>query len=166
MLSGLLLVAMLAATPQPASLASVIIGPQPLTVTAGTVTVTPATISFTAPNPTANPTVAGSASAVLHFTLAAGASTWNVKVSAPASFTNCSTVPVTAITASATCTTVTGTSSCTSGALSTGGTQIASGNKTGGAAAFTITIAFTLADSWAYIASSACSLALTYSVTG
>jgi hypothetical protein len=164
MLSAVLLAAMLAATPQVSSRTNaVVFGPQPMTVSAQSVT--PATITFTAPDPDTNATVAGSASASLKFTLAMGKTAWSVAVSSPG-FTNCATVPVSAVTATATCTTTSGTSSCSNGALSAAGTTIASGTKANPASAFTITIAFTLADSWTYIASSSCSLALTYSITG
>ncbi len=166
MLPQVFLAAILAATPQGAAHPEAIIGGAPRALAVSGPTVTPASISFTATNPDNAATVTGSASAVLRFSIAA-TSNWSVAVSAPASFTNCSTVPVTAVTATATCTTTVGTSNCTSGALSTGGTTIATGRHTGsGADAYTITIAFTLADSWAYIASAACSLAVTYSITG
>jgi hypothetical protein len=51
-------------------------------------------------------------------------------------------------------------------ALSTAGVQMASGTQTFiSSANYSVTLSFTLQDSWKYIASSSCSLSLTYTIT-
>jgi hypothetical protein len=129
---------------------------------------TPATVTFTATNPDSAPTDSGSATVTLTWKTAGGATTrtWNVKASAPAAFTSCATVPSSAVTA--TCTSVTGGTGSTcsaAGALSTAGVQIASGDEATGNASYTVKLTYTLADSWEYIASSSCSLTVTYLLT-
>jgi hypothetical protein len=49
--------------------------------------------------------------------------------------------------------------------LSTSAQQVASGNEASGSnKAYSVTLNFTLADSWSYIANSSCTLSLTYTV--
>jgi hypothetical protein len=129
--------------------------------------VTPATISFNATNPTTSPSVSGSANAVVSWSsLVSIAAGWNVAVSAPSSFTNCPTVPASAVTVS--CVSITGGTLGTCGgstALSTTPTQIASGVEILNLLSpYVVTLSFTLADSWKYIPSS-CSLSVTYTIT-
>ncbi|HUI57182.1 MAG TPA: hypothetical protein VLY04_19535 [Bryobacteraceae bacterium] len=144
---------------------------QPMAATMGSVTATPGTISFTATDPDLG-SVSGSSGATVNWTTTGGStsSTWNLKVhSSAAHFANCATVPASAVTVS--CNTVTGGSAGTCSApfaLSTTGTQVASGKESSGTgAAYSVTLTFTLADSWKYIAkqSPSCTLTLTYTVT-
>ncbi len=135
------------------------------------VSAAPGTISFTATDPDLG-SVAGSSASTVSWTTTGGStgSTWNLKVhAATASFTNCATVPTSAITV--TCSSVTGG---TAGAckpaitLSTASQQVATGKESASASApYSVSMNFTLADSWAYIAktSPACTQTLTYTVT-
>lgn len=143
----------------------------PLVTTLGAVTAAPATISFTATDPDLG-SVAGSATSAVSWLTNGGSflSTWTLTVqAASASFTNCATVPTSAITVS--CSLVTGgfLGACRAAfPLSTVAQQVASGRESPFAnAPFTVNINFTLADSWRYIAkqSPACTQTLTYLVT-
>jgi hypothetical protein len=143
----------------------------PLATSVATITATPSTISFTATNPDLG-SVAGSSASTVSWKTTGGSSssTWNLKVQAAAtSFTNCATVPMSAVTVS--CSSVTGGSSgacATSFALSTTAVQVASGKEsTASNATYSVNLNFTLADSWQYIAkqSPSCTLTLTYTVT-
>lgn len=141
----------------------------PLTATVGTLTASPATISFTATDPDLG-SVAGSAASTASWTTSSGSTTsaWNLQIqAAAASFTGCATVPMSAVTV--TCGSVTGG---TSGAckpaitLSTTAQQVATGNESASTnAPYSVTLSFSLADSWKYIAKSSCTLTLTYTVT-
>jgi hypothetical protein len=141
----------------------------PLLATVGTVSASPATISFTATDPDLG-SVSGSAASTVSWTTASGSttSTWTLQVqAAAASFTSCGTVPTSAVTA--TCGSVTGGSS---GAckpaitVSTTAQQVATGKEsTSLNAPYSVTLNFKLADSWKYIAKSSCTLILTYTVT-
>ena len=131
-------------------------------------TITPASITFSATDPTNRPVVSGSSAAVVSWTTTGSFfGTWNLAVSAPASFTSCPTIPISAVTVS--CGSVTGGTGGACGgssALSTAGVQMASGTQ--GlllAANYSVNLNFTLQDSWKYIASSSCSLTLTYTIT-
>lgn len=128
--------------------------------------VTPSTIGFTASNPDTNPTVGGSANSIVQFTAGTGSGSWSLQVSAPPAFASCSTVPAGAVRATATCTSKPAGATCaaTSTAISATATTIASGNENSGGGAYTITISFTFSDSWQYIASSLCSLNVTYTI--
>ena len=174
MLTGPIIAAILmASSPQIAarggSAARPVTPVKPLATTINTaIAATPATVTFTATNPDSAPSDSGSATVTLTWKTAGGATarTWNVKASAPAAFTSCATVPSSAVTA--TCTSVTGGTGSTcsaAGALSTAGIQIASGDEATGTAAYTVKLTYTLADSWEYIASSSCSLTVTYLLT-
>ena len=143
----------------------------PMATSLSAVSASPGTISFTATDPDLG-SVAGSSAATVSWTTSGGsaASTWNLKVHGnPASFTNCATVPRSAITV--TCGGVTGGSAGTCGGaitLTGTGQQIASGKESTSAnAPYSVTLHFTLADSWSYIAkqSPSCTLTLTYTVT-
>jgi hypothetical protein len=76
-------------------------------------------------------------------------------------------VPVSAV--KVTCANVTGGSfgTCAAGVtLSTTGQNVAGGlESTANNAPYSVTLNFTLADSWSYIANSSCSISLTYTVT-
>ena len=130
--------------------------------------VTPGSINFSATDPDTSPAVSGSSAAVVSWqTTGTLASSWNLKVSAPASFSSCPTVPISAVTVS--CGSVAGGSAGTCGgstALSTSPIQIASGTE--GFllnTSYSVSLNFTLQDSWKYIASSSCSLSVTYTIT-
>lgn len=132
------------------------------------ISASPSTISFTATDPDLG-SVAGSSAATISWMTSGGNknSTWTLAVRASAaSFTNCATVPTSPV--KATCTGVSGGSSGSCGgpvSLSTGAQQIATGKESNGAnKAYSVTLNFTLTDSWSYIASSACTLSLTYTV--
>ena len=135
-----------------------------------TPTATPATISFNAINPATEPTVAGSSTATISWTVSSTSiSSWTLKIKANAAwFTNCSTVPLSAVTVSCASASIggAGTATCSNPlALSTTAQQVAGGSLGSyGSHTYTVTINFTLADSWKYIAetSPACSLSLTY----
>jgi len=135
-----------------------------------TLTVTPATIAFSATNPGTLPVVAGSSTAAASWSAGGGGSTWSLRVRAAAStFTNCSTVPVSAVTVTCSAASVTAghgaTANC-AGAfpLSTTAQTVASGMDSTSTLNYSATISFTLADNWKYIAemSPACTLSLSY----
>jgi len=141
----------------------------PMATTLSAISASPATISFTATDPDLGP-FAGNSSATVSWSTSGGSagSTWTLKVQASAAtFASCGTVPTSAV--KATCTGVAGGSAGTCGAavnLSTSAQQVASGNEASGAGkAYSVTLNFSLADSWSYIANSSCSLTLTYTVT-
>ncbi|MGA2113332.1 MAG: hypothetical protein ABSH56_01115 [Bryobacteraceae bacterium] len=135
-----------------------------------TLNVTPAAIAFAATNPGTIPVVAGSAVANASWTaLSLLGGNWSLSVQAAApTFANCSTVPVSAVTVSCASVSVVGlggSGTCTgSFPLSTTPQIVASGSTGIVSLNYSITIAFTLADSWQYIAemSPACTLSLTY----
>ena len=137
--------------------------------TMSAVSANPGTISFTATDPDLG-AVSGSSAATISWMTSGGSggNTWSLSVQASGtSFTGCATVPTSAVTA--TCTGVSGGSGGTCGGsvpLSTAAQQVASGNEaSGNNKAYSVTLSFTLADSWSYIANSSCSLSLTYTVT-
>ena len=137
--------------------------------TLSAISASPSTISFTATDPDAGP-YAGSSAATVSWTTSSGSTgnTWSLSVQASAAtFASCGTVPTSAV--KATCTGVAGGSAGTCGAavnLSTSAQQVANGNEASGAGkAYSVTLNFSLADSWSYIANSSCSLTLTYTVT-
>lgn len=131
-------------------------------------TVTPSTINFSATDPDLG-LVAGSAASTVSFTLWFGsASNWTLTISSSTStFSGCTTIPASAITATCTAGTASqGSAVCSAaGPLSTTGIQVASGAQ-GTIANFTVTVNFTLSDSWKYIAqtSPTCPLSLTYTL--
>ena len=134
-----------------------------------TLNVTPATISFAATDPGSVPVVAGSATASVSWTAIGSGNNWSLTAQASSStFTNCPTVPVSAVQVK--CSTVSvvglgGSGSCAgSFPLSTSPQVVASGSEGLVSLSYTSTITFTLADSWKYIAqtSPACTISLTY----
>lgn len=140
---------------------------QPLAVTLSGASATPAAITFSATDPTGTPVVNGSSAASVNWTTNGSVfGAWTLKVSAPAAFASCATVPASAVTVS--CGSVTGGFGGACGAatsLSTTPTQIASGNEGFNTVSYSVNLSFTLADSWKYIASSSCSLSVTYTIT-
>jgi hypothetical protein len=137
-----------------------------------TLNVSPATITFTTTNnPSATPVVAASQPATLTWTATSflDNNNWTLTVqSGAASFANCPGVPVSAVTV--TCTAASlggfgGTASCNGPfTLSTAPQQIAGGGIGIFTYNYSVTVNFTLADSWKYIAEQtpACSLTLNY----
>ena len=88
---------------------------------------------------------------------------WTLNVQAAANtFTGCSTAPVAAVQAA--CAGASAGASCAGSAvpLSTSPQAIASGKQANGT--YSITINFTLAESWRYVANSACTIIITYSI--
>jgi hypothetical protein len=139
----------------------------------GSVTVTPATITFTSPDPDTTP-VNGSSTATISWKMNGGTNSWTLGVNAAAaSFTSCPLVSLSAVKFTCSSATPGGggspTASCASGTftLSTSQQTIASGTHQGnGAAPFTVVVAYTFTDAWKYPANSSCSLNLTYTATG
>ena len=138
-----------------------------------TLNVSPATITFTTTsNPGTNPVVAGSSAATATWTTLShrANNNWTLTVNAAAvSFTNCPWVPVSAVTVTCSSAGVSesGATAVCSGAfpLSTTAQQVAGGSMDNRFSYnYTVTINFTLADSWKYIAEQnpACSLSLNY----
>jgi len=137
-----------------------------------TLNVSPATITFTTTNnPSATPLVAASQPATLTWTANSflDNNNWTLTVQAgAASFASCPGVPVSAVTVTCTAASLTGLggSAKCSGAfpLSTTPQQIAGGAIGIFTYNYSVTVNFTLADSWKYIAEQnpACSLSLNY----
>lgn len=133
--------------------------------------VTPATLTFNATDPDLGPfTTSGTATWALALSLLSNNWTLTVRANS-SSFTNCSQVPVSAVTI--TCVSVTnggvGAPGTCNGAftLSTSNQQIASGPELLTAlASYTVNISYKLADSWQFIAavSPACTLSLSYTL--
>lgn len=167
-LTGMLLVPASSQAPGKVSPAA-ISKPVPQATTIAGPTVTPAVITFLATDPDGSPVVSGSSGAVISWSTAGSVlGAWTLKVNAPATFGSCPTVPVSAVTVS--CGSVTGGfgGACSgNSSLSTTPTQVAGGTEglLGFGSAFTVNLTFTLADSWKYIASSLCSLSVTYTIT-
>jgi hypothetical protein len=145
---------------------------KPVSADSFTVSVSPATISFTATNPNSAPVDSGSSTATVsweNLDFAQGA--WSLTVQAPSSaFSSCPTVPVSAVTVScaSVSATIGGTGTCSPPfALSTAAQTVASGNQAILTFSYTVTLNFTLADNWKYIAetSPSCSLLLSYIAT-
>lgn len=141
---------------------------QPLAGPVLNMTATPSTISFQATNPD-SPSDPGSSAATVTWNANGGNNkSWSLTVrSYSSAFTGCATVPVSAVTVSCSSATITGngTGTCSAPfALSTTPQQLVSGREGSNNASYTITLTFTLTDSWRYIAklSPQCSLALTY----
>jgi hypothetical protein len=134
-----------------------------------TLYVSPATISFSATDPDAPP-VAGSATTTVYWTVTGNLlRPWNLGLSSAATtFTNCPTVPISAVTVA--CTSASaggGLSSATCSAasvLSTSRTVVASGTEGFGSRDYSVTLTYTLTDQWKYIArmSPQCTLTITY----
>lgn len=155
---------------QPAlAMPRIVLGWFAVSVSSFTALPSPISIAASDPDTTPSPSVSGT----LRWTQTGATTnrTWNVKVTAPASFPGCSTVPISAVTVtcdsvSATNTTGGWTGSCAGAAtLNTTGVTIASGNEGNSSSRnVTVNLHYALADSWKYIGGS-CSLNLTYTVT-
>jgi hypothetical protein len=138
-------------------------------VTVSGVVASPNPSSISATDPDNNPTP-NSSSVTVVWTQGSGSTnkTWNIKVATPSS--GCSTVPISAITVtcdSVTATNTTGWSGTCSAAaaLTTSGTQIASGYEGSSTSRnITVILHYTFADSWKFVGGT-CSPVLTYTVT-
>ena len=134
------------------------------------VSATPSTISFQATNPDQG-IVAGSSPGSLTWTVLGGThlQNWTLSVqAASSSFAGCPTIPVSAVQVNCGTAGVSGgggTGACSgSFPLSTTATQIAGGAQGDLINSYTVSVNFTLAESWRYKANPACTLTLTYSV--
>jgi hypothetical protein len=155
--------------PRTAAATSAVVLPAAAT-TVNSFTVSPATVSFTAADPDAG-AAAGSPAATVDISISDGAASkrWNLYVQADSpAFTGCTSIPASAVTV--TCNSVTlanaggspGNGSCAAAfALSTTATLVAGGKEGTKTDAFSISISFSLADSWQYIPN-LCPLTLTY----
>ncbi len=131
----------------------------------------PGTIQFSATNPILG-SVSGSSPATVTWSSAGGNSqnTWTLTVQAGSSaFSGCPTVPVSAVTVSCSSAGVSGgggTGACSgSFSLSTSPQTVAGGKEGADNQSYQVSILYTLAESWRYIASvSQCNLTLTYTV--
>jgi hypothetical protein len=131
---------------------------------------TPGTISFQAANPDSG-LVSGSSPGSLTWNVLGGShlQTWTLSVqSGSSSFTGCPTIPVSAVRVScgsASASGAGGTGACSgSFPLSTSAQQIAGGAEGDGGGTYSVSMNFTLAESWRYVANSACTITLTYTV--
>jgi hypothetical protein len=137
-----------------------------------TLKIAPASVSFTATDPD-SPLVAGSPTTTVSWTVTGTLSrAWSLSLSSAATtFTNCPTVPISAVTV--TCQSATngggsGTASCgVVSPLSTTRTTVASGTESAGNRSYSVTLSYTLTDQWKYIArtSPQCTLNITYLAT-
>ena len=134
------------------------------------VTATPGTISFQANNPDSG-VVSGSTTATVGWTVTLGSRLLNWTISVQASslaFTGCPTVPVSAVRAICTSAGVSGgggTGTCSGPVtLSTLAQQVASGSEGDLIQSYLVILNYTLAESWRYVASSSCTLTLTYTI--
>jgi hypothetical protein len=138
--------------------------------TLGALSATPGTISFQASNPDGG-LVSGFSPASLTFMVLSGShlQNWTLSLQAGSnSFVGCSYIPISAIRVNCGSASVSGgggTGSCAgSFPLSTASQQIAGGAQGDGSNSYSVSINFTLAESWRYIANSACTITLTYAV--
>ena len=138
--------------------------------TLGSVSATPGTISFQATNPDLA-TVSGSSPASLTWIVLSGShlQNWTLSVQAGSSaFVGGPTIPISAVRVNCSTATVSGgagTGACSgSFPLSTIAQQIAGGAEGDGTNSYSVSLNFTLAESWRYVANSACTITLTYSV--
>jgi hypothetical protein len=138
--------------------------------TLGAVSATPGTISFQAANPDGG-AVSGSAPGNVTWMVLSGShlQNWSLSVQAGSStFTGCPTIPISAIHVSCGSASVSGgsgTGACSgSFPLSTTAQQVAGGAEGDGTKSYSVSVNFTLAESWRYVANSGCIITLTYSV--
>lgn len=137
--------------------------------TISSVSAAPETVSFQAANP-AQGGVSGSSPGSLSWFVSSGSvlKNWTLSVQASSSnFSNCPTIPASAIQVSCGAATAGGggTGACSSSfPLSTNPVQIAGGLQGNGTNPYSVSIHFTLAESWRYIANSSCTLSVTYFV--
>jgi hypothetical protein len=133
-------------------------------------TATPGAISFQAVNPDVG-MVSGSSPGNITWMVLIGShlQNWTMSLQAGSnSFVGCPSIPISAVRVSCSTATVSGgggTGGCSgSFPLSSTPQQIAGGAEGDGANLYSVFINFTLAESWRYVANSACTLTITYSV--
>ena len=138
--------------------------------TLGSLSATPATISFRAANPDLV-LVSGSSPGSLTWMVLGGShlQQWTLSLQAgSSSLIGCTTVPISAVRVNcgtATVSGVGGTGTCSgSFPLSTSAQQIASGTEGDGTQSYSVSMNFTLAESWRYVTNSACTITLAYTV--
>jgi hypothetical protein len=138
--------------------------------TLGTVSATPATVSFQAVNPDSGQ-VSGSLPGSLSWMVLSGShlQNWTLSVQAGSStFVGCPTIPISAVHVNCSSASVSGgsgTGACSgSFPLSAASQQVAAGAEGDGTKSYSVSINFTLAESWRYVANSGCTITLTYSV--
>jgi hypothetical protein len=138
--------------------------------TLGSLSASPGTISFQASNPELG-LVSGSSPGSLAWIVLSGshAQNWSVSVQAgSSSFVGCATIPISAIRVTCSVATVSGgagTGACSSSfPLSTTPQQVAGGSEGTGTNSYSVSMNFTLAESWRYVANSACTITITYTV--
>ena len=138
--------------------------------TLGSLSATPGTISFQATNPALG-FVSGSSPGGLTWVVLGGlnAQNWTLSVQAgSSSFVGCPTIPTSAILVTCGSHSVSGgggTAACGgSFPLSTTPQQVAGGFEGAGTNSYSISMNFTLAESWRYVAKSACTITITYTV--
>jgi hypothetical protein len=138
--------------------------------TVGLVSISPGTISFTASNPDGGP-VSASAPATVSWQVSGGShlQIWSLSLQAAAStFSNCPTIPISAIQVRCSTASVSGGGSGTCGGsfpLSTTLQQAAGGAQGDNSNSYTVYLTFTLNESWRYAVNSSCILTITYSIT-
>jgi hypothetical protein len=127
-------------------------------------------ISFGASSPDLGE-VSGSSAGSLGWMVMAGyhLRNWTLNLQAGSnSFLGCPTVPISAVRVSCVATSVSGgggTGACNGSLpLSTTPQQIAGGAQGDGVRSYLVTLNFTLAESWRYVANSACTITITYTV--
>src|ERR1019366_5223638 len=170
--------ALLAAVGRPVAPLPPTLQGKPLTVLARpaaaafSLNVSPATITFNATNPDLAPVASGSASASVSWQSRSGnTGNWSLTVQADSpSFSNCPTVPISAVTVScaSAATNVGRSGNCSPAfALSTSPQVVAGGNQGRSTFSYAVMLSFALADNWKYIAetSPSCSLSLSYTAT-
>lgn len=136
--------------------------------TVGSFSATPGTVSFQANNPDAG-TLSSTGSAGWMVLSGSHLQNWTLSVQAGStSFAGCSAIPVSAVRVNCNAASVSGgagTGTCNgSFPLSTTAQQIASGAEGDGTNTYSVSINFTLAESWSYVANPSCSISLTYTV--
>jgi hypothetical protein len=134
-----------------------------------TLSVFPATVSFAATDPDSPPVASSTTTTVSWNVLGTEGKTWNLGLySVATAFTNCPTVPISAVTVictSASAGAGTSTAACSAAStLSSSRTVIASGTEGAGNRSYSVTLTYKLTDQWKYIAqmSPPCTLNITY----
>jgi hypothetical protein len=138
--------------------------------------VSPGTVSFAASDPD-SPSHTGSSTVTWNLTGGSFFSNWTLRVASVGSWfgggsASCSTVPASAVTFRCASATFSGgtlpSATCSAGTftLSTTYQTVASGREGSGTPSFTVTVSFTLLDSWSYVAnlSPPCTLSVSYSL--
>jgi hypothetical protein len=132
-----------------------------------TLSTSPVTVNFSLTNPD-GAAVTGTGSVTWHTTGGNTGSTWTLGVSTAAgSFTGCTEIPPSAVTAAcSSVTTSNGTCNGAAPALGLTPTTIASGLEGNGNTTYTVSVQFSVTDAWKYKGhTTACTLNVTYTIT-